>query len=335
VRIHLARADVPLSRSCIPAWRALAQADNFGIHQLCDDPADADIVLFTEAHLLADWRLTEIRRSPLVDMYADKIFVYNERDRPWCAFPGIYVSMPRRRFSADWQQAVGYYTVPQPFEKLGAYSPPRDDPDLLFSFIGSHTHPCRGPLLSLRHPRAVVEQVDGFSFYDPRSRDFDSRRKRFAEVLYRSNFVLCPRGMGTTSIRLFETLAAGRVPVIVADDWVPPIGPCWDTFSVRWPEGETKRLVRTLEERECDARAMGEAAQAAFVQWFAPEVAFHRLAESLSILMTPRRYGFPKHGVRGRRYLEVGVAELVGASRVRAGRFRREVVRAIQRDTAL
>ena len=32
--------------------------------------------------------------------------------------------------------------------------------------------------------------------------------------MFRSKFFLCPRGTGTSSIRLYETLSAGRVPVI-------------------------------------------------------------------------------------------------------------------------
>ena len=35
-------------------------------------------------------------------------------------------------------------------------------------------------------------------------------------MLRQSKFVICPRGVGTSSIRLFECLRAGRVPIIVA-----------------------------------------------------------------------------------------------------------------------
>jgi hypothetical protein len=37
-------------------------------------------------------------------------------------------------------------------------------------------------------------------------------------------FIACPRGYATLSIRPFETLKAGRVPIIVADSYVAPEG---------------------------------------------------------------------------------------------------------------
>jgi hypothetical protein len=44
-----------------------ASTDRIGAHQLTDSPELADIILF-------------------------------KCDQPWCAFPGVYVNMPRRRF---------------------------------------------------------------------------------------------------------------------------------------------------------------------------------------------------------------------------------------------
>ncbi len=34
-----------------------------------------------------------------------------------------------------------------------------------------------------------------------------------------------PRGIGASSVRIFEAMRAGRAPVIISDDWiVPPVG---------------------------------------------------------------------------------------------------------------
>lgn len=150
--------------------------------------------------------------------------MHNERDDPWCRYPGIYASMPARSFRRAWQVAGSYRRFNDPAH-LVEPSRVRSDPDLLYSFVGSPTHACRKALLDLTGPRSHVEVVEGFLFWDPSSRDFELRRRRFAEILLRSTFVLCPRGNGTASIRLFETLAAGRVPVILADSWVPPAAP--------------------------------------------------------------------------------------------------------------
>ena len=46
---------------------------------------------------------------------------------------------------------------------------------------------------------------------------------------------------------MYETLAQGRVPVVVADDWVEPSGVGWSEFTLRWPEGRADELPAMLE----------------------------------------------------------------------------------------
>ena len=57
----------------------------------------------------------------------------------------------------------------------------------------------------------------------------------------------------------------GRVPVILADDWVPSEGPPWQDFSIRVSE-----LPEILEPLRRDAAEMGRAARAAWEQWMKP-----------------------------------------------------------------
>ena len=211
-------------------FEKLAAQDRFGVHQVTDDPEAADLLLFTQCHMLPkEWRLDEIRHHPLTEKYRAKAMVYDERDRPWCALPGVYVSMPATSFDCRYERAWGYY------RHLDVVDSPVN-PDLLFSFIGSPSDRCRQPLFGLYHPDAYVEEVRRFTFYDPRSPHFEERRARYREVLARTRFVLCPRGRGTSSLRLYETLAAGQVPVIISDQWVPPRGPDWERFSLDGPK---------------------------------------------------------------------------------------------------
>ena len=70
------------------------------------------------------------------------------------------------------------------------------------------------------------------------------------------DLILCPRGEGTSSIRLFESLRMGRPPVIISDQWVPPEGPAWDTFSVRIPERRIHTIPDRLTELEHQAEMM-------------------------------------------------------------------------------
>src|SRR6185503_14502208 len=130
------------------------------------DPATSDFILFCQCHMLpTDWRLTTIRKHPVAEKFRDRVLIYDERDRPWCAFPGIYVSMPAGSFDTRFQRSWAYFPPTDPAE-------PHDERDVLFSFIGSPSSRCRQSLFELRHPDAVIEEVRGFTFYDASSDDF-------------------------------------------------------------------------------------------------------------------------------------------------------------------
>lgn len=45
---------------------------------------------------------------------------------------------------------------------------------------------------------------------------------RYNEILSDSVFSLCPEGAGPNSLRLWESMAVGSVPVVIADNWLPP-----------------------------------------------------------------------------------------------------------------
>ena len=103
--------------------------------------------------------------------------------------------------------------------------------------------------------------------------------RRYADVCKASKFILCPRGMGASSVRLFDSMRMGRVPVILSDQWVPPEGPRWDKFSVRIPEADFEQIPALLERLESEALQMGMLARAEWEEWFSERVCFHRVVE--------------------------------------------------------
>lgn len=295
--IHLASAGLPRERSCIPAFEQLAETAER--HHLTDSAEEADVVLFSEIHLLPrDPLLRSVRRTEAYRRHQSKVLVYDESDRPWCAFPGLYVSMPRRGFRVDLQIAWPYYTIgDSPVLERNTRA---TEADLLFSFVGSPSHRVRQAVYELRHPRAVVERVDGFTFYDPGSPRFEERRANFAELVHRSSFVLCPRGRGTSSIRTYETMAAGRVPVIIGDEWVAPTGLDWESFSIRCPEAQVRDLPAKLESLEADAATMGARARSEYETKLAPARMMDSIGDALEKLQervrhhgAVRRLGYP------------------------------------------
>jgi hypothetical protein len=118
---------------------------------------------------------------------------------------------------------------------------------------------------------------------DPQTTAFAHQREDlvslYIEIMASSRFVLCPRGFGTSSWRLFEALKMGRAPAIISDQWVSPEGPAWNEFSVRIGEREIESIPKRLEELEPRAEEMGRKARDQWEQWFSMEVCFHRIVE--------------------------------------------------------
>ena len=75
-----------------------------------------------------------------------------------------------------------------------------------------------------------------------------SQSVEFSKLLADSVFSLCPSGSGPNTIRLWESLGSGAIPVILADEWAPP-GPValWDA-AVVWCR-ETPEAVAELPDK--------------------------------------------------------------------------------------
>jgi len=271
----------------LPLFAEMARQDRFGVHSLCKDPAAADLILFLDGHQhYKDLELNAIRRHPLVTQYREKAFVYSEVDQPWCAMPGLYVAMPKTSFDSRRQRACAYLTVPN--SHVVPTPPPAGSEALLFSFMGRGGNPARERVLRQKHPRAIVEDTSSANFFGNQTDEIERGKRRYAEVIARSKFVLCPRGAGASSFRIFETMAAGRVPVILSDEWVAPAGPAWEQCAVFIPESDIDRIGEILESQEGRFPAMASAAHWEWAEWFAPDALFHRMTEALADIVSRR-----------------------------------------------
>jgi hypothetical protein len=280
--------QVPGVSTHIPLFQRLASQDRFRTHSLVEDADAADIVLFLDGHQhWQDLTLSAIVEHPLTRRDRDRAFLYNEMDQPWCAMPGLYVAMPRRSFDWQRQRPCSYLALVN--DLAAAPAPRTTEPDLLFSYLGRLGHPTREAIVQLRHPRAIVEDTSSLSFFGPTTEKVAAQKRRYADVVRRSKFVLCPVGSGASSFRLFETMAAGTVPVIVSDEWVEPLGPKWSDCAIRVAEKNVRDLPAQIAEREADFPAMARAARAAWEEWFAPDVLFHRMIEGCADILASRK----------------------------------------------
>lgn len=262
--------------------------DAFKIHTTTDDPDVADVIIFFEPddpHLARD-----VTSHPYTRRYPDKTFLFDPSDRIIPFLPGIYASVQRRQYDRS-RVRSGFFPVVCDHDWI-TYDPTGRPPELLFSFIGGvSSAPVREAIVTITHPRALIRDtgddpanVDGHpaAFYERFHRDF-------AEAMVNSRFTLCPRGAGTSTFRLFETMKAGRVPVILSDDWVAPEGPAWPSFSIIVPERHVTRLPEILEAHEERAQEMGRMAREQWELWFSESASFHRIVEWCLSIQQSRR----------------------------------------------
>jgi hypothetical protein len=266
------------------AYRKLcesAQIDRFGKHFLTNDPVAADLILFAELYGAGAY-FQAVRRHPYVKKFREKCFLFCSNDFIIPFLPGVYASIERRWLST--RTRSGFYLGVSDNEFV-EFTLPNRDLKYLFSFLGNaDTAPVRRKLSELSHPRSFFQdtsaQYSNVLSGKLGSEEMKQYWRRYAGITKASKFILCPRGMGTSSVRLFDAMRMGRVPVILSDEWVEPEGPAWAEFSVRVPEAEYAKTPALLERLESKAVEMGMRARAQWEHWFSPEVCFHRVIES-------------------------------------------------------
>jgi hypothetical protein len=164
--------------------------------------------------------------------------------------------------------------------------------DFLFSYMGRRSHPIRRRIL-IEFSNAsdcYLEDTSAYDHWDTQANNRHDFQARYANVMARSKFVLCPRGWSPTTIRIFETMQMGRVPVILADDWRRPLGPDWESFAVFWKERQLTALPAHLASIQREASAMGRRARLAWEEYVSPDREWATLANSLHDLHHSRRF---------------------------------------------
>ena len=145
---------------------------------------------------------------------------------------------------------------------------PIDQRPYLFSFIGAKATPIyqtqsRTFLLEelADHPRGYVRNRETWHYnkivYDHQvlSRTEDkvglvdaNASDEFKQIMRKTQFALCPSGTGPNSIRLWEAISSGTIPVILKDAYkLPGSQTIWEQATIRC--GEDRESIRALPER--------------------------------------------------------------------------------------
>ena len=265
MKIHLAPVDETELVTLLPERAAHSTA-----HTLTADPADADLILFIGSFGMEPQRLLD---HPLYKRWSATSAVYTEDDNYLPLLPGVYCSARLDR-SSHAGRVVSYAYV----SHNGRYTNPFVESTssatktLLFSFQGGSTSLLRKRLFNLTWQRTdvLIENTSAYFHWDLTQAGREDRQRRYASILARSHFVLCPRGAGAGSIRLFEVMSAGVAPVLLSDDYLLPPHVDWDSFLLRIPEKHLARLPELLEPYRATSAHRGALARQAWLEHFSP-----------------------------------------------------------------
>ena len=249
----------------------LTQRFQFSNHQLAKSTEEADLIL-----LLGDFGRNAYRllNNPIYRRHPERCAVYTESDDYLPLVPGVYCSA-----AADAHTRAGWIFTHSYVSASGRYANPfvsnteRGAKTLLCSFLGGSTSMVRKRLFKTSFGRAdiVVENTNAYHHWDTSQRDREDRQRHYAETIAASHFVLCPRGAGTGSIRLFEVMKAGVAPVLLADKYPLPPGIPWNDFLIRIPERDLHRIPEMLESQVGSSDERGKKARQIWLDHFSPE----------------------------------------------------------------
>ncbi len=187
--LYYAGREMSNSLTIVP-WRSLLAAGAL-------DAADSIPLDARNATILKwEWEIPEINRK-IVDLGFKTLFC-TSTSKKW----------PIQNFAyPDWV-------------KSSVYSNPVKN--IHFSFVGWNNNTLRGRIFELYGHLPSVIKRDAYNSSE-RNKEHDTE---FVDILSRSRFSLCPAGVGSGTRRIWESLKAGAIPVVISDDWVPPT--CWD-----------------------------------------------------------------------------------------------------------
>lgn len=239
-----------------------------------DDPEEADLIVFWEPHQDSQVIVApRLRAHPLVHRYPNKAFVVSVEDSPLGFLPGLYTSLPRHRYDPARHRTWIYYRLQNPY--LHSRRDERGDvaPRHLASFRGATSDWLRSELVAqqdrfARHGIVVRSTKRGKFAPDPTDPRLKEAQIEYVDAMLDAKFSLCPRGNGAGSYRVQESLAVGRPPVILSDEWVPVSDLDWSEFAVLVEERFFRDLPAILRAYEPRWEAMARKAREVYEAWF-------------------------------------------------------------------
>lgn len=214
-------------------------------------------------------------------------FIWDSGDLPTGSLPGFYVSLPSYMYGKRRHRAfclpIRCNEVIRPYDLSEAA--------FLYGFFGAVSSGLRGRMVAaLRaqddHQEALIEVRDSIwnQMFD---RSGLKAKVDYAETMRRCRFNLCPRGnvLAGAGSRLYETMQAARVPVIISDWITLPEGVDWNSCAVRVRERDISKIPQILREHADNWAQMAANARRAWETHFCEEAMLGELGRQMRVLL--------------------------------------------------
>lgn len=245
------------------------------------DPELADAIIIQEDHSFKNFNyIKNLQEDKLISAYPEKIFTINTDDSATGLLRGIYTCLPKSRTDSNLYKSVPYMSFPNDLVYSAGFE--EFTSGYLASWRGNtKSNFIRPKMMKLFHPenRCEMEHTDSWMNHD---RD---EKEKYISLMRNSKYSLCPAGWAPATYRIYESMALGRCPVIIADSFVPPGGPIWNEFALFYPQSKLDNLLSFLHHHEPLAEIYGRKAFKAWKAYFAPDKIKRYYAESLLSLI--------------------------------------------------
>jgi hypothetical protein len=264
-------------------------------YEMTDNPEQADIIIFWEPHQRSQIiRIPRLRNHPLVHQFPKRVFVVSVEDAPLGLLSGLFTSLPAWRHHPHRHRTTLYHRTQNPYLRSLRARRELPAPPYLASFMGAASHDLRWRLFAMTDSFAehgiILKRTPYNHFVIKQDTGLKPFQLAFIDTMRNAKFSLCPRGNGPASYRVQESLALGRAPVIISDEWVPVADLDWERFAIFVAEQSLPDLPAILQEYEPRWKEMGDIARQTYESHFCEEVFALRAVEQISAIYQVRRH---------------------------------------------
>lgn len=206
-------------------------------------------------------------RCAFIRRFIQKIFVVSWEENAAPQFKGLYTSLRNSREKAGLYYSIPYFAEPNPL--IYTHNEINESPKYLAGFCGNlKSNPIRKVLLNKFQYDTQFNLQKNTSWFD----HSEGEKLNYIKNILNSKFSLCPSGYSESSYRVQESMALGRCPVIVTDDFpMHTLGVCFRQHAIIVASKDLGDLKDVLKERESEWLQLGKEMKEVWLKYYSDE----------------------------------------------------------------